>query len=51
MPADIHLFGRREADIPITMKDEILEVLKEKGWKEMEIPDPTLLEEMVRGQT
>jgi len=51
MPDDIHLFVRREADIPITMKDEILEVLKEKGWKEMEIPDPTLLEEMVRGQT
>lgn len=48
MPDDIHLFVRREADIPITMKDEILRVLKEKGWKEMEIPDPTLLEEMVR---
>ncbi len=48
LPDDLHLFVRREADIPITMKDEILSALKDKEWKEMEIPDPTLLEELVR---
>lgn len=48
IPDDVHLFIRREADIPITMKDEIMKILKEKGWKERVIPDPTLLEELVR---
>jgi CO dehydrogenase/acetyl-CoA synthase alpha subunit len=35
-------------DIPLTMKDEILKILEEKGWEETKIPDPTLLERMVR---
>jgi len=48
MPDDIHLFVRRKADIPITMRDEILKILEEKGWEEREIPDPTLLERLVR---
>ncbi|MDD2666759.1 MAG: CO dehydrogenase/acetyl-CoA synthase complex subunit alpha [Methanocellales archaeon] len=50
MPDDIQLFVRTMADIPITMKDEILEILKEKGWKESEVPapDPTLLPRLVR---
>jgi len=48
MPDDIHLFVRNNADIPITMKDEILKILEEKGWKEMKIPDPTLLPRMIR---
>ena len=48
LPDDLHLFVRTVADIPITMKDEILKFLEEKGWKEKEIPDPTLLEELVR---
>jgi acetyl-CoA decarbonylase/synthase complex subunit alpha len=48
MPDDIHLFVRNNADIPITMKDEILKVLEEKGWKEMRIPDPTLLPRLIR---
>ena len=48
MPDDIHLFVRRLADIPITMRDEILAELEKKGWKETEIPDPTLIEELVR---
>jgi hypothetical protein len=30
------------------MKDEILKVLEKKGWKEMRIPDPTLLPRLVR---
>jgi acetyl-CoA decarbonylase/synthase complex subunit alpha len=48
MPDDIHLFVRKESDIPITEKDEILKILKEKDWKEKTIPDPTLLPRMIR---
>ena len=48
MPDDIHLFIRNKMDIPLTMKDEIVKILEEKGWKETIIPDPTLLERMVR---
>jgi len=48
MPDDIHLFIRNKNDIPITMKSEILKILEEKEWKETRIPDPTLLERMVR---
>lgn len=48
MPDDIHLFVRNKADVPITMKDEILKLLEEKGWKETRIPDPTLLPRMIR---
>ncbi len=48
MPDDIHLFVRTVPDIPITMKDEILNILEKKGWKEGRIPDPTLLPRLVR---
>ncbi len=48
VPDDIHLFVRNKADIPITMKDEVLKILKEKGWKERRIPDPTLLPRLIR---
>jgi acetyl-CoA decarbonylase/synthase complex subunit alpha len=48
MPNDIHLFVRNKMDIPITMKDEILKILAEKGWKEKRIPDPTLLPRLIR---
>jgi len=48
MPEDIHLFVRSEADVPITMKDEIMKVLEEKKWKEQIIPDPTLLPRLIR---
>ena len=50
MPDDLQYFVRREADIPFTMKEEILEYLKEKDWVEdkIAIPDPTLLDRMVR---
>ena len=48
LPDDIHLFVRSVADIPITMKDEVMAVLKEKGWKESEIPDPTLIPRLIR---
>ena len=48
MPEDIHLFVRTIADIPVTMKDEIVKILEEKNWKETVIPDPTLLPRMIR---
>jgi acetyl-CoA decarbonylase/synthase complex subunit alpha len=48
MPPDIHLFVRTPADIPMTMKDEITEILKAKDWKESIIPDPTMLPRMIR---
>ena len=48
MPPDIHLFVRTLADVPMTMKDEIVKILEAKGWKETVIPDPTLLPRMIR---
>jgi acetyl-CoA decarbonylase/synthase complex subunit alpha len=48
IPPDIHLFVRTLADVPMTMKDEIIRILEAKGWKETVIPDPTLLPRMVR---
>jgi acetyl-CoA decarbonylase/synthase complex subunit alpha len=48
MPPDIDRFIRTPADIPITMKDEITEILKAKGWTESIIPDPTMLPRMIR---
>jgi acetyl-CoA decarbonylase/synthase complex subunit alpha len=48
LPDDLHLFIRREADIPITMKNEILEILEREGWKERSVPDPTLLPRIIR---
>ncbi len=48
MPDDIHLFVRNQADIPITMKTEILKFLEAKAWQEMRIPDPTLLPRLIR---
>jgi acetyl-CoA decarbonylase/synthase complex subunit alpha len=48
MPPDISLFVRKTADIPVTMKDEVERHLADAGWTEKEIPDPTLLERMIR---
>jgi len=48
MPDDIPLLVRTVADLPITMKDEIMKILDEKGWKERTIPDPTLLPRLIR---
>jgi acetyl-CoA decarbonylase/synthase complex subunit alpha len=48
MPDDIHLFVRTTTDIPVTMKTEIMKILEEKAWKESRIPDPTLLQRMIR---
>jgi len=48
IPDDVWKYIRIEADIPITYKSEIMKILKEKGWKETPIPDPTNLPRMVR---
>ncbi|HMA06153.1 MAG TPA: CO dehydrogenase/acetyl-CoA synthase complex subunit alpha [Methanomicrobiales archaeon] len=51
MPDDLPLLVRTRADIPITMKDEVVRVLDEQGWRESDrpIPDPTLLPRLVKG--
>lgn len=48
MPEDIPLFVRTVADVPVTMKDEIINILDQRNWKETIIPDPTLLPRMIR---
>lgn len=48
MPDDIHMFIRTPVEIPVTVKQEVLEFLGKKGWKESRTPDPTLLERMIR---
>ena len=48
IPPDIQLFVRTPADIPLTVKDEVLKHLHGHGWKEHPIPDPTLLPRMIR---
>jgi len=48
IPEDVHLFVRTLADVPITMKEEIVRHLDGKKWSERTIPDPTLLPRMIR---
>ena len=48
MPNDIHLFVRTLTDIPVTMKSDVIKILEENNWKEGTIPDPTLLQRMIR---
>ena len=50
MPTDLHLLVRKAQDIPFTMRGEIMAILEEADWIEdkIAIPDPTLLEKMVR---
>jgi len=50
MPDDIHLYVRNKADLPITMKTELLKILEAKGWKELRIPDPTLVPRLIRAR-
>ena len=47
-PNDLEKFIRVEADIPISMKNEIVEYLEEKNWVPTEIIDPTLLKRLCR---
>ena len=48
LPVDIPKFVRTASDIPVTMKKEILAILKEHSWKESVIPDPSMLRSQVR---
>ncbi len=44
LPPDLPLYVRDENDVPLTLRDEILEYLKEIGWKPRKpISEPTLL--------
>lgn len=45
-PTDLEKYIRVEADIPINLKDEIKEYLREKNWEPRDIVDPTLLERL-----
>ncbi|MFX1533688.1 MAG: CO dehydrogenase/acetyl-CoA synthase complex subunit alpha [Promethearchaeota archaeon] len=47
-PDDIHLLIRDERDVPITLKDDIMPILKEKNWEPTRIPDPTLVPRLIR---
>jgi acetyl-CoA decarbonylase/synthase complex subunit alpha len=47
-PSDIPLLVRTIADVPLTMKNEVMKQLQESGWTEQPIPDPTLLSSQVR---
>ena len=43
-PKDIPSYVRTLSDVPITMKEEINAILKDAGWKEKALLEPTLLE-------
>jgi acetyl-CoA decarbonylase/synthase complex subunit alpha len=47
LPSDLPLFVRSPADIPLTMKEDVIRRLGNE-WKESIIPDPTLLPRLVR---
>jgi acetyl-CoA decarbonylase/synthase complex subunit alpha len=48
LPDDIDLFVRSPSDIPVTMKTEVMDILRKRNWKEHPIPDPTLLVSQLR---
>ncbi len=49
-PDDVHKFVRVEADIPLTFKEDLVRVLKDRNWQPTEIPDPTLYERFVKAK-
>jgi len=46
-PDDLDKFIRVEGDIPMTMSDEIKEILKANNWKPRKIGDPTIVKRMI----
>jgi len=46
LPDDLEKYVRVEADIPINIKDEIIEYLKLKDWEPTEMIDPTIVERL-----
>jgi len=53
LPDDLHLFVRTETDLPILMKEQIIPILKQKGWEPTEIPQlgSTLLDRLAAGRS
>ncbi|MGQ9720869.1 MAG: CO dehydrogenase/acetyl-CoA synthase complex subunit alpha [Candidatus Jordarchaeum sp.] len=47
-PDDVHKYIRVDGDIPLTFKEDLLKVLKDRNWQSTEIPDPTLYEKFVK---
>jgi acetyl-CoA decarbonylase/synthase complex subunit alpha len=49
IPDDFHIFVRTETELPLGMKDELLTIMKQKGWKPKEIPElgATILDRLV----
>ncbi len=43
IPDDIPRYIRTTADVPVTLKGDIMRILSQADWKERAIPDPTLL--------
>jgi acetyl-CoA decarbonylase/synthase complex subunit alpha len=39
IPDDFHLFVRTETELPLGMKDELLAIMRQTGWKPKEIPE------------
>ena len=50
MPDDLHLYVRRLQDVPFTMRDDVMSILRKRGWVEDKIasPDPTLIDRLVK---
>ncbi len=46
LPHDLTTYIRVEADIPITIKDEVMGMLKAENWQPKEIIDPTMVERL-----
>lgn len=46
LPPDLDRYIRVEADIPVTLKGEIQEMLAAKNWQPQEIIDPTMVERL-----
>ncbi|MHA1731636.1 MAG: CO dehydrogenase/acetyl-CoA synthase complex subunit alpha [Promethearchaeota archaeon] len=47
-PDDLDKYVRNDADIPISFKTQVKEMLEKKGWEPREIVDPTLVERLCR---
>lgn len=49
LPEDIHKFVRTETDIPVTLREEVMNFLKDRNWKpQKKNPDATLVKRLVR---
>jgi acetyl-CoA decarbonylase/synthase complex subunit alpha len=46
LPPDISKFVRVEADIPITVKSEVMAMLAEQNWEPKDVIDPTMVERL-----